>query len=74
MCTNNHKHPSEKPSGDDWLMGDEHGTWVQVSGEWIDIRVVIEFYRKMHAGFFKEIDQWYEDYGDEEINPDDFEV
>ena len=46
---NNHKHPVEKPSGDDWLMGDEHGTWVEVNGEWVDIRVVIEFYRGRHT-------------------------
>lgn len=71
---NNDKHPSKKPDKDDSLMGDEHGTWVAITGEWIDLRVVVEFYRKMHAGYFKDIDQWYEDYGDDDITPEDFEV
>jgi len=74
LALNTHNHPSEKPGENDTVMGDEYGTWVAVSGEWVDITVVVEFYRKMHAGYFKEIDQWYEDYENEDINPEDFEV
>jgi len=39
---NTKKHPTEVPTEDDWLMGDEHGTWLAVDGEWYEVRYIIE--------------------------------
>ena len=34
-------HPFKKP-GEDWLMGDEYGTWIAIDGEWYDFDYVVE--------------------------------
>ena len=36
------KHPTETPTKDDELMGDEYGTWLAVDGEWYELRYILE--------------------------------
>jgi len=36
------KHPTGALPGDNWLMGDEYGTWLAIDGEWYEVRYIIE--------------------------------